>query len=380
MKKILVLIALFFGAASFALAQDADNDGVSDASDCAPTDPTKWVSVIYIDEDGDGYSVAVTGCWGNTFCWYLANGFHFCYTYSIGSGLDGDDHDGTLIEGDGAVVASGDADNDGEPDYTDPSPYNADVNHMTIDVCNGLDDNHNGIIDEDCNACNLTVYAGVDKNLYYGYAPDQCVTKSAIITNGLSPYSYTWTLDRSLIPGETMNGVNGPSVTVCLKDTAQLCITVTDAANCTASDCAMIFAEDVTCTSGKSSVPKVKVCHLGTTICVDSNAVSAHLAHGDYLGKCANVSRARAVTLEKSKTNLRIFPNPTKNNFTVEVQASNNSIDRILRIINISGQVVKEINIKQQKTVNLSIKDAGVYSVQLITGEQTVTKKLVVIH
>jgi hypothetical protein len=230
-----------------------------------------------------------------------------------------------------------------------------------------------------CGSCITSVSAGSDENIYYGYAPDACVTKTASVTGGSGSFTYHWTLDRPLLSGESMSGSNTAAVTVCLKDTAQLCITVTDADNCTATDCAMIFAEDVTCTSGKSSIQKVKVCHLGTTVCVDSNAVSAHLAHGDNLGKCTN-SNARGITLENSKTDLRIFPNPAKNNFTVEVQGSNNSGDRILRIVNVSGQVVKEINIKQQTRLNISVEEAGVYSVQLITGAQTITKKLVVVH
>ncbi|MCE7925036.1 MAG: T9SS C-terminal target domain-containing protein [Haliscomenobacteraceae bacterium CHB4] len=35
---------------------------------------------------------------------------------------------------------------------------------------------------------------------------------------------------------------------------------------------------------------KVSVCHSGNTICVNKNALSVHIAHGDYLGPCGNAS------------------------------------------------------------------------------------------
>jgi hypothetical protein len=50
----------------------------------------------------------------------------------------------------------------------------------------------------------------------------------------------------------------------------------------------------------------------------------------------------------------------------------------MIRIINDSGQVVKQINIQQQQKINVSIGGSGVYFVQLITGKKVVTKKLVV--
>ena len=232
-------------------------------------------------------------------------------------------------------------------------------------------------------SCTMTVSAGADENLYFGYAADQCVTKTATVTNGTSPFTYSWILSRALLPGESMTGSGTASVTVCLLDTAELCVAVTDAAACTANDCSNIFAEDVRCSAGNSSNQKVKVCHNGNTICVEATAVNAHIGHGDYVGKCTgNVNAQSEISIEEnSKEGFTIYPNPANGNFTVTVDKHDeNSDDRKLRIINMSGQIVKQLNMANQNKLDIKIDKVGVYLVQLLTGKKVITKKLVVIN
>jgi N-acetylneuraminic acid mutarotase len=232
-------------------------------------------------------------------------------------------------------------------------------------------------------SCTMTVSAGADENLYFGYAADQCVTKTATITDGTSPFIYSWTLNRALLPGESMTGVVTASVTVCLLDTADLCLTVTDAAGCSGNDCAIIFAEDVRCTSGNSQNQKVKVCHNGNTICVESNAVSAHIAHGDYVGKCTgNVSAQSELSIEENSTEgFFVYPNPSSGTFTVNIDLHDGNTDnRTLRIINMSGQVVKRLNIANQNKLDIKIDKAGIYLVQLVTDKNVIRKKLLVVR
>lgn len=228
--------------------------------------------------------------------------------------------------------------------------------------------------------CTMTVSAGADENLYFGYAADQCVTKTAVVTDGTFPFTYSWTLNRALLPGETITGSGTASVTVCLLDTAELCVTVTDGAGCVANDCATIFAEDVRCSTGNSSNQKVKVCHNGNTICVESTAVNAHIAHGDYVGQCTgNVRPQSDNTIEEnSKEGFIIYPNPGNGNCIISIDRSINADNGTIRVLNMSGQLVKKLNVQQQNRISLNIKDPGVYIVQLVNGKETITKKLIV--
>lgn len=229
----------------------------------------------------------------------------------------------------------------------------------------------------------VTVSAGADENTYYGYTPDQCVTKTANITGGTGPYTYNWTLDRALLPGETMTGASTASVTVCLMDTAQLCVTVTDLCGFTVNDCTMIFAEDVRCGNGQNQ--KVSICHDGNMICVDANAVPAHIAHGDYVGACAVTRGGSAyevipnpVTVESIRPGFNIYPNPSAGSFTITVDADNAA--ESIRIFNASGQMIRQINIGQQKNIKIVMDNPGVYMVQLVGEQKIVSKKVIVIR
>ncbi len=56
------------------------------------------------------------------------------------------------------------------------------------------------------------------------------------------------------------------------------------------SDNAIVKDNNTEVVQAKKGNNKVTICHKGKTISVNSNAVKAHLAHGDYLGSCSGSS------------------------------------------------------------------------------------------
>lgn len=224
----------------------------------------------------------------------------------------------------------------------------------------------------------LEASAGEDVHQLFGYTPSQCNTKTASVSAGTGPFTYNWALNRILLPGETVTGANTATVTFCLMDTAELCVTITDATGCTSTDCATIFAEDVRCFSGNNQ--KVAVCHNNNTICVDENAVSSHLAHGDHVGLCAG--RIGSVQEETSNTQVTLFPNPVKNMLHVNFNTPDPEPYEI-KVYDLTGRIIKgwnDLSATGNNMLELSCGDlnTGIYLFSFTMQNEQQTQKLVV--
>ena len=77
---------------------------------------------------------------------------------------------------------------------------------------------------------------------------------------------------------------------------------------------------------------KVEMCHKGQTICVDLNAVQAHLNHGDTMGACEILE---SVFIKKS----RIYPNPIHDQFAVRFDVNKDTPANLV-IYNFYGKLV----------------------------------------
>ncbi|RVT75736.1 HYR domain-containing protein [Flavobacterium sufflavum] len=212
--------------------------------------------------------------------------------------------------------------------------------------------------------------AGPDKTVYPSYTQNKCATLSGSGSGGVPPYKYLWS-----------TGAKTASINVCPTVTTTYTLRVTDASGCFKTDDVVVNAIDISC--GKSSI---YVCHNNVTTCVKTNDVKMHLAHGDYLGTCNNaVSFAKKINTSIIENNdmFILYPNPTTGSFTVEVCKNNVVKGAKLQVVNTLGQIIyskKAFKIEGciKETIELShTLPEGMYSLNLIIGENVETRKII---
>jgi hypothetical protein len=199
--------------------------------------------------------------------------------------------------------------------------------------------------------------------IYIGYGPSTLTVK-AEPTGGTNPYTYKWST------GETTQ-----TKTVAAADT--YLVDIVDAKGCKASAAIAIKVLDVQC--GNNS-DKVTVCHNGNVICIASNAVQEHLAHGDRLGACNVYTTLRSMNpgeeLQVERKTILIFPNPATDK--IQLNMSPSLIGATISVFNESGAVVlKDLVTNSNKTLSVKSFAKGVYYVQIRKGTEVVTQKLI---
>ena len=123
---------------------------------------------------------------------------------------------------------------------------------------------------------------------------------------------------------------------------------------------------DVCDTSCGAKNDKVRICHKGNEICVSSNAVKAHLDHGDYVGPCHTAPIATAQTIQEQfampdKLTLSNYPNPFTSTTRIVYDLPFDS-KVSLKVYDMLGRVVTTLIDRDKKAGSHSVNfDAGKY-------------------
>jgi hypothetical protein len=182
---------------------------------------------------------------------------------------------------------------------------------------------------------------------------------------------------------------------------ADITATVTDANGCTpVAGTVHVIAEDARCFAGKSGKVKVLMCHITGSrknpriqICVDANAVQAHLDQGDLLGSCTvntrdmNLNTSDAVEMVSDpaqkeevlgKLSVTVMPNPSSYQFTLVLKSLSKEKIR-LTVTDIAGRIIEQrTGIPANSTIQLGDHyHPGVYIVQFLQGNDKVTLRLI---
>ena len=279
----------------------------------------------------------------------------------------------------------------------------------------------------------LTVSCSIPNNsLYFGYSGDQKATISVSPSGGTAPYTVLITMNRPLKCNEITNSgdelwagavasnyvcpnsgglANAPvstgniassggvySVDATLMANAVITATITDANGCTVTCTKTVYAEDARCFAGNSGVAKVTICHRTgsatnpcVTICVDESAVAAHLAHGDFLGKCTPncvapvyttglgtvTNNASAEVSIDEGFQVKAFPNPTEHHFTVSIKSNSNEKVSVV-VFDALGRQVKKIEKSDAMSMIQFGEDlkTGIYIIEVRQGGNRKTIKL----
>jgi Zn-dependent metalloprotease len=234
----------------------------------------------------------------------------------------------------------------------------------------------------------LTIDAGANKVVYYGYPDSSCATLTATgMGGGVPPYVITWS-----------TGAHTAAITVCPITSTIYYVTLTDMNNCSFTDSVRVCVIDVRC---GNKLDKVELCHYtgsssnpSNTLCVALSGAKAHLAHGDQLAACGTnkictfgaggFARINLLGAE-GEVELAAFPNPLSDFTTVRfIVPSEQHVQ--LGLYDMSGRLISNIyngmakaDLIYENRVDASSLAAGMYFLNLkLENGKSYTGKLVI--
>lgn len=222
--------------------------------------------------------------------------------------------------------------------------------------------------------------------LYLGYGP-QSISLSVQASGGTAPYAYSWS------PGGSLNDPSSANPQATPTSTTTYSVVVTDQNGCQATATETIEVVDATCQNNK-----VLVCHVNgngngngnsgsNVLCINPNAVSAHLNHGDQLGPCQSNNSYKKGTAndmdqKPMKPAIHVFPNPSSGVFEIGIHPEIAG-KAVVEISNVQGRtigrVVKKLDRREQKIgMDFSSMAKGIYLIKVEVGEHVLTRKMII--
>ncbi|MEN9907347.1 MAG: Polysaccharide lyase family 1 [Bacteroidota bacterium] len=295
-------------------------------TDCNDNDATVHEPILYyVDADKDGFGSTVTAM----LCSSVApEGYATNNSDCDDSKILYADNDGDKL-GSGAPIACGVENND-DCDDSNAIPLTTSIPDV------------------------YAISSTQEKNtIYVGYGSSLLPIK-VIPTGGTAPYSYIW-------------NTNQTTQTISIATAGIYTVIITDAKGCQTSASIDVNAINVQC---GNSGDKVMVCHNGQETCISSNAVQAHLNHGDKLGSCNNTPAASITE------NVTVFPNPVVTILNVKVDKVYDGAELALYNI-LASKVKSEPLTSTMQQMFMSDLNKGIYFLHVKNGKHYTIKAIV---
>ncbi len=214
------------------------------------------------------------------------------------------------------------------------------------------------------------------------------------VSGGTAGYTYNWSNAASTA---SISGLTAGSYSVTVTDTNG-CVAAAFAVNVFEPTAIIVNAVTTNSSSASATDGSVSLTASGGTgsfTYIWSNGATTqnlnNAAAGTYSvtvtdgNGCTNVQSATvqfssAVNMAVNNINVNIFPNPTENTATLNINLSKSS-DLMIEIININGQVLSVLNdsnvLNNQYTLNTSEMPSGLYIIRIKAGSETAAYRLV---
>lgn len=283
-----------------------------------------------------------------------------------------------------------------------PSGLSAGTYHVTVTDSHGCTATSSVTLTE---PTPLTIEAGPNQTVYYGYPPAECATIAwSGEGGGVPPYTIAW------------SDGGGQSHQVCPGlITTTYTVSITDQNNCVATDEVIICVIDVRC---GNKLDKVELCHVPPdnpsnpfTVCVGITSVPTHLAHGDALAACGTdiscpPAMALYATLPTTKTviagtenqlllanqsidtdhgretTLKVYPNPFNESASIEFTSKSNGwttvrlFDHLGREVSILYEGDVEPGVSHKLVLDRTGLVPGIYLCALQIGDAVITQTI----